>query len=526
MGGGHDADRPPLAIEAPTEGRPFATLPLSIRARDLSDKPAQVSAVIEVYDNRVPARAPAITARQRARDSLRNASRSVSSWTDNTGMIEEYIEDPPPADPSHSSRDHAQGEERRKKEIDSLLGDDSPRLPPRPAPPSASAGWAWLVAAAGRRSRVRLDRRGSCDAHGCPNGRGLGHPRWAGGRGGSGGQDAAAEPSEEIREGDRKVVFCGTVTTDENGVGSVRVTLPPQTGRLVVRVIGVRSLDYATAQTAVDVKRDVAAEVRGRAASCQGSPDRTDRHQQRHHGHPDADGRGRGRRRSFQRPVAPGHATIDLPLSLYKPGELLVTLRDGSGQTRDQRRMNLLSLSEQPVTYSRLVFGEGSKVELAAGETLRIYPGAGPLLRGVVMNIVTTSESWFGHAEALLARAAVRAVLVAAISKRLIDDEGLGHPADRHRQGHPRSDEAFCDKAGEGLCRPYPGIAYNPLWTGWVGRNPISTIKALEQANSADARLRQSLTTAQAMLGRIRQALQQKNYKTDSRPALTAAVRR
>ncbi|HNN92954.1 MAG TPA: hypothetical protein PKI03_11830 [Pseudomonadota bacterium] len=509
-----------LAIEAPTEGRPFATLPLSIRARDLADKPAQVSAVIEVYDNRVPARAPATPLASALGDSLRNASRSVSSWTDNTGMIEEYIEDPPPkpvrpAPPMTMRR----GKSGAKKELDSLLGDDSSG-PPAKASASFGIGGLGLVGRGSGGGGVGYGSIGAAPAMrmAAPMVAGRPSPGGRGGRGGSSGQEASAEPSEEIREGDRKVVFCGTVTTDENGVGSVRVTLPPQTGRLVVRVIGIRSLDYATAQTAVDVKRDVAAEVRVARSFVPGarltvpidtSNDTKDTLT--------LTAEGVGVAAPFQRPVAPGHATIDLPLSLYKPGELLVTLRDGNGQTRDQRRLNLLSLSEQPVTYSRLVFGEGSKVELAAGETMRIYPGAGPLLRGVVMNIVTTTESWFGHAEALSARAAVRAVLVAAISKRLIDDEGLGHTL---RTGIDKDirdlDEAFCDKAGEGLCRPYPGIAYNPLWTGWVGRNLISTIKALEQANSADARLRQALTTAQAMLGRIRQALQQKNYKTDS----------
>jgi hypothetical protein len=507
-----------LAIEAPGEGRPFGTLPLSIRARDLSDKPAQVSAVIEVYDNRVPARAPSTPLASALGDSLRNATRSVSGWSDNTGMIEEYIEDPPPK-PSKNEPMMRRSKGASKKEMDMLADEAAAPAAPPPAKSSAAFGMGSL-------GTVGRGSGGGGMGYGAMGGASLrmpapmvaGRPGPASGRGSRPGEASDGEPSEEIREGDRKVVFCGTVTTDENGMGSVRVTLPPQTGRLVVRVIGVRSLDYVTAQTSVDVKRDVAAEVRVARSFVPGArltvPVDTSNDTKETL---TLTAEGAGVAAPFQRPVAPGHATIDLPLSLYKPGELLVTMRDSSGQTRDQRRLNLQSLSEQPVTYSRLVFGDGGKVALAPGETMRIYPGAGPLLRGVVMNIVTTTESWFGHAEALSARAAVRAVLVAAISKRLLDDEGLGHTL---RTGIDKDirdlDEAFCDKAGEGLCRPYPGVPHNALWTGWVGRNLISTIKALEQANSSDARLRQALTTAQAMLSRIRQTLQQKSYKTDS----------
>ena len=508
-----------LAIEAPAEGRPFASLPVTLKARDLSDRPAQVSAVIEVYDNRVPARAPSTALASALGDSLRNASRSVASWTDNTGMIEEYIEDPPP----RPLRIVPAKKGKAAKEMDSMLGDDAPSKPGA-ASSSFGIGSLGLV---GRGSGGGGMGYGAIGAAPAPSvrmaspmvaGRASMSRRAGGGGGGDSASSGDAEPSEEIREGDRKVVFCGVLTTDASGQGTVNVTLPPQTGRLVVRVVAVRGLDYATSQSALDVKRDASVEVRVARSFVPGAklvvPIDT---------HNDtkqpltlvADGIGLNA--PFQQTIAPGHGTVDLPLTLYKPGDLMVSLRDGNGQLRDQRRLPLLSLGEQPVTYSRLVFGDGGKVDVAAGETVRVYPGAGPLLRSVVMNVVTTTESWFGHAEALSARAAVRAVLLAAISKRLIDDEGLGHTI---RTGIDKDirdlDEAFCDKAGEGLCRPYPGVPHNPLWSGWVGRNLLSTIKALEQANSADARVRQALATSQAMVGRIRQALQARAYKTDA----------
>ena len=498
-----------LAIEAPAEGRPFSTLPVAIRASDLADRPAQVSAVIEVYDNRVPARAPSTALASALGDSLRSTSRSVASWVDHTGMIEEYIEDPVPRvkQPAPSKKYKAAKEELSMADA---------------APPSPKSSVGYGIGGLGLVGRgVGGGGMGSGSIGAGPSIR-LASPSVAGrassgARRTGGGPAADAEPTEEIREGDRKVVFCGTVTTDANGQGRIPVTLPPQTGRLVVRVIAVRGLDYVSTQSSVDVKRDASVEVRVARSFVPGAkllvPIDT---------HNDtketltlvADGVGLSA--PFQQSVPPGQATIDLPLSLYKPGDLQVSLRDASGQLRDQRRLPLQSLSEQPVTYSRLAFGDGSKLDVAAGETVRVYPGAGPLLRGVTLNILTTTESWFGHAEALSARAAVRAVLLAAISKRLIDDEGLGHTL---RTGIDKDirdlDEAFCDKAGEGLCRPYPGMPHNPLWSGWVGRNLLSVIKSLEQANSADARVRQALTTAQAMVARVRTALQTRAYKTD-----------
>ena len=61
----------------------------------------------------------------------------------------------------------------------------------------------------------------------------------------------------------------------------------------------------------------------------------------------------------------------------------------------------------QPVTYSRLILAAKDSVTVASDETAMVYAGPGALMKGVVMNMVTTMESWFGHAEALSARAAV-----------------------------------------------------------------------------------------------------------------------
>ena len=91
-------------------------------------------------------------------------------------------------------------------------------------------------------------------------------------------------------------------------------------------------------------------------------------------------------------------------MKLSKPGVLALQMKGPDGKVYDRREVSMQTISEQPVTFSRLQFGDGGQISIGADETARVYAGAGPLLRGMAMNVYTTSESWFGHAEALSAR--------------------------------------------------------------------------------------------------------------------------
>lgn len=504
-----------VALEAPKEGKTRGTATVVVQANESSGKPARVSAILEVYDSRVPARSPNNPLASALGDSVRALSRAVSGWVDNTQPIVEYIEDPVPRQPLSTPK--RRSSKSAEDSADGLSGIGSGKGGGGVGVGSIGLGSLGTVgrgsgqgfaygAAAGSVSSVRM---ASPSVSG----------RMAGGRG-QGGSAASDElPHEEIREGDRKVVFCGLVATDSEGKARVEVPLPPQTGRLVLRLTAARSLEHATTQTSLDVTRDAAVEPRVPRTFVAGARLTIPVDTMNNTGQPLtllADGIGLDA--PVERSVPAGQGTVDVPLTLYKPGDLTVTLRDATGRIRDQRVLPLQTISSTPVTYSRLIFSDGaavSKLTLAAGETARIYPSTGPLLAGMVQNVLTTTESWFGHAEALSARAAVRATLLAAISKRILDDEGLSHTL---RVGVDKDirdlAEVFCDAAAEGLCRPYPTLAPQPRWTIWVTRNLLSTVHALEQAASPDPLLRQALATATKLTQRLQQALLARGLNT------------
>jgi len=488
-----------VSVSAQAEGQPKGTVPVTIQAQDLG-KGVALSAILEVYDNRVPSRSPATHLNSAVGDSLRNASSSVSSWSDNTG----WIEDAPAYD--SLAREESDDRYERKKEYAPSKPMKSmsygAAMAPAPPPPPGSAG---------PMASMGMGRGGGGMSFGK-----MGKKMSIGG-GGSTGSAAGGEdegPKEEVREGDKKVVFCQRIVTDASGRAQVDVTLPPQTGRVVMRVVAAQKLEFAQSQRELDVKRVAGAEARLPRSFVPGAElhvpiDAMNTTQ----GALRLSVTGPGVAKEFQ--VPPGSSTHELTMKLGKPGVLALTMQGPDGKVYDRREVQLQTISEQPVTFSRLQFGDGGKLTIAADETARVYAGAGPLLRGMAMNVYTTSESWFGHAEALSARVAVRSALLAAVKRGLLDDDGLAHTLRTSVDKDVRDlDEAFCDK-GEGLCRPYPGLPVNPLWSGWVARNLLAAVRSLQVAASPDLRVQQAQRTAQALADRIRQALTTRGHKTE-----------
>ncbi len=488
-----------VSVKAAKEGSPKATIPVQIAAED-AGKGVAVSAILEVYDNRVPSRSPATHLNSAVGDSVRGASQSVSSWSDNTGWEDDM-------DDRAAERDEMV---ERKKEYAPSMKMKSMAAPAAPPAPMGSVGL-------GSIGTIGRGAGGGGYGSGMMAGRKMGK-KSSGPGGGSaqGGGDGDEEEAmkEEVREGDKKVVFCQRIVTDASGRAQVEVQLPPQTGRVAMRVVAVQKLDFAQAQAELDVKRAAGAEARLPKTFVPGAalrvPIDTVNSTQ---GPLRLLVTGPGISKEFAVPV--GASTQELALTMNKPGVLALTVHGPDGKVYDRRELSMETIGEQKVTFSRLQFGEGGKVTIAADETARVYAGAGPLLRGMAMNVYTTSESWFGHAEALSARVAVRAALLAATKRGLLSDDGLAHTLRTSVDKDVRDlDEAFCDK-GEGLCRPYPGLPTSPLWSGWVARNLFSAVRSLQVAASPDVRVQQAQQKAQALADRIRQALVQKGLKTE-----------
>jgi hypothetical protein len=186
------------------------------------------------------------------------------------------------------------------------------------------------------------------------------------------------------------------------------------------------------------------------------------------------------------RTLGPGTADLEVAWSV-QPGTLNLVLLDGKKKVVDRRDVVVQSLGAQPVTFSRLVFSGGAPVKVGPGEVAMAYAGPGAMMKGVVMNMVTTMESWFGHAEAISAQAAARSIIVAAVSRGILDDEGLSQTLKVGIEKPVRDlAETFFDPA-TGLVRPYPGLPSNPLWSAWTCRNLHVVIRTLSDAKLAPA---------------------------------------
>lgn len=497
-------------IEAPIEGRALSKIPVKLSLSDAEHKPVKASAIVEVYDSRVPSRSPGTLLGSALGDSMRSASRSVSSWSDNTGWIEDPDPEPRVKSPSRPRK------MMMEKEMDAILA-------PAPAASGLSLRGSGVGGGGTGYGSIGLGSMGSIGygkASGAPPPPAPppppGMPASSSGPKGSAAA-SAAEVREEVREDERKMVFCQLVTTDDSGAARLEVELPPQLGRMIVRAVAVRGLDYRAAEKQLDVRREAAADAHLPRTFIKGAELVA---------HIDVNNHTKGELalrasgpflpQSVERTVGIGAQTVDLPLSLQAPGALTLELRDKGGQILDRREQKLASVSEVPVTTSRLVFGDGGSLPIGSRESARVYAGAGPLLRGMVMNVQTTVESWFGHAEALSARAAVRAVLLASIQRGLLSDEGLGHQLRTGVDKDVRDlKEAFC--TAEGLCRPYPSpsLAPSPLWSAWVARNLEATARALQKASQSDVRVRNALATSRELAKSIRAALAAKGHSVE-----------
>ncbi len=491
-------------LTAQAEGRPKGTVPVTIHAEDRG-KGVALSAILEVYDNRVPSRSPSTHLNSAVGDSLRNASRSVSSWSDNTGWENDEADD--------RAAEREEMMERKKESAPAKLM-AAPAMSAAPAPPPAPGG----IGGLGLSGRGMGGGGMGYGAASGKMGKKMSMGRSGGGSSGGGGSDGGGDedeaPKEEVREGDKKVVFCQRIVTDASGKAQVDVQLPPQTGRVVMRVVAVQALEFSQAQRELDVKRIAGAEARLPKTFVPNAELRIPIDAMNGTQAPlRLQVTGPGIASEFT--VPPGTSTHELTVKLTKPGVLALQLQGADGRVYDRREQPMQTISEQPVTFSRLQFGDGGAVSVGADETARVYAGAGPLLRGMAMNVYTTSESWFGHAEALSARVAVRSALLAAVKRGLLDDDGLAHTLRTSVDKDVRDlDEAFCDK-GEGLCRPYPGMPTSPTWSGWVARNLLSAVRSLQVAASPDPRVQKAQQTAQALAERIRQSLTSKGQKTE-----------
>ncbi|MEW5852023.1 MAG: hypothetical protein AB2A00_24760 [Myxococcota bacterium] len=463
-----------VALDVPTGGAPNGEVPVELTVRGHDGKGLAVSGILEAYDNRVASRSPFSALASAIGESVRNTSSSVSSWVDHTGISEREEMDAP--------------KEEAPSKMFKKMGAPPRAMPAAPPPPGAPAPSSGAVPEQG------ADR-------------------------------GALPPTDVIRQGEKKVVACTVVRTDASGKARVQVALPPQTGRVVFRFVAVRGLDHAAAQRDVDVTRQATVEAQIPTTFVPGANLKVP--VDIHNGTPERitlSASGAGLTPSTHA-VNPGHSELTLPWSPREDGVVVLQLTTANGTLLDRREIMVHSVAAQPVTWSRLEMGTGKSVSVGPEETAVVYAGPGALMRGMVTNVVTTMESWFGHAEALSAQAVVRAVLLAAASRGIIDDDGELHTIRMGLEKTVRDlEEAFQDPA-TGLIRPYPGMPGNLLWSAWVSRNLHAAVRTLKAEEPLAGMLVATIKRADALAGRLDRALQARQFSLEEQGGYDAQGR-
>ncbi|MEW6515898.1 MAG: hypothetical protein AB1439_03185 [candidate division FCPU426 bacterium] len=459
-----------LKVSLPKSGAPLKPVTISLHTQERgTGKPVSVYGVLEVFDNRVASksgREPLISA---VGDSFRALSDYLSSWRDWTGI---------------------QAEEAQDAEM---------AVMPSQAPAAPMGKRAMFMGAVSKARKAPAQMAATSEP-----------------------SETAVSPEaaeqELIREGERKVVYCAVVRTDSQGQAEISATLPPQTGRCSVRFTAVRNYDCLDQLESVDVGKKTfiesailplllpGSEIQARAQVNNGES-----------GLVIVKAYGAGLKKPVTFKIKPGLEDVTIPLQGGQPGVLHLEVRGTDNRLLDQREIQLRDLSAYPLTFSDLSLSDGQPMAVPSGRRIELYATPGQALSGLVANIQTTMHSWFGHSEALSARAAIDAVLLRAMAEKLLAEEGLRDALAADLVKTVKDlDEAFYDPATR-LFRPYPGVPANPVWSAWVLRNFATARDNLSGSAALSGELGPTLKLLQSRVKELTAELGRQGFSLDER---------
>ncbi len=457
---------PPPDVQAkilvPEKARPNSEVTVQLQAQDRAGRPLAVAGILEAYDIRVAAKDPAGPLNSAVGDSLRNAGRHLDGWVDPAELERQRKEE----------ERRAREEEKREREAERQAARDAAKAKKDGASAGYGRGYGY-ASGGGAPKAMAMEMKAASPR--------MARPSAAPPPPNGSDEDAGEEEGEVVREGEIKVTFVAVVRTDANGKVSVQVPTPPQTGRLGLRWTPVRDMAWVTAEAQTDLARQAWVEAQAPRAIVAGGELElrvvTHNQQQRpmflHLS-------GAGFAAPVQRPVASGVQTQLIAWPAV-PGTIDLALVDDAGQTHDRRKLSVADVARQPVTWSRLEVGGSGRISVQPGEKLVVYGGPGPLMQGIVSNVVTTMESWFPHAEALSAQVATRVTLMAAIDRNLLKDDGYRQQLSSGFDHAMTQLDALYD-AGSQQMRPWTNMAPSPRWTAWVASNLQIARRAVKYA--------------------------------------------
>lgn len=460
-------------VEVPATARPNDTVAVTVELRDAQGKPLAGSAILEAYDNRVAAKDPANPLASAVGDSLRRAGRHLDEWVDPMEIERQRLaeekarikEEKRQREEERRERLRWQKMSKRERDLEKKAiagafkgGSSSNMYADEDSASGEVVAKSFGGAAEKKEAAVSIRMSGRMNAPQRP------------GKNGSASDDDDGDSGEKMREGQIKVTYVAVVRTDATGKVTVQVPTPPQTGRLALRLTAVRGQDWHTAEGQVDIERVASVEARVPKALLsggelelrvvthnKGTQPLTLRLQ------------GAGFANEVVRPVGSGVQTHLLAWPALA-GELQMSLVDAQGKVADKRLFRIQDLAKQAVTWSRLELGGARAVPVRQGDRLIAYAGPGAFMGGIVSNVVTTMESWFPHAEALSAKIAVQAIVLASVQQGLMRNDGYTQVMRGNLEHSVAQLEALYDASSQ-LIKPFAGLAGNVRWSAWVAAN-------------------------------------------------------
>ena len=440
-----------VEVNLPSEGYPLQKNVVEIKVTDrFFNQPASIYGILEVFDNRVASKSPREPLVSSLGDSYRNLSNYLVSWRDWTGI------------------------DKRKKDGASFFEQVTSFVLGESKEPNA-------MLAAPQPAQIGEEET-----------------------------QVSGEyiPQETIREGEKKVVYCGVFHTGADGKAQITIQLPPQTGRCSARVVVVDHFDYQESSQVIDVQKKNYVETDLSGLVMPGAilyP----RVQVVNTGSENLELiiSGAGVEKPLIFSVEPGSQEIEFQLTGEKYGILTFELRDSQGKIYDQRVVEVRNVESLPVTFTDILLSSGKSISIEPNQRIAVYSNPAQLLRGMITTIETNIYSWFGHAEAISAAGALRATLLAAIEKGLLDDEGMRETLISELvKGVNDLDSVFVDTSSS-LIAPYPGLAGSPLWSVWVLKNLSIMVSNLEKIPEMQDELASSILNAQRLMDMLKKEL-------------------
>ncbi|HPG58919.1 MAG TPA: hypothetical protein PKW98_13960, partial [Candidatus Wallbacteria bacterium] len=462
-----------IGITAPETAAPNSRQKIKIHAADkLSGRGVKTHGILEIFDNRVASKSAKEPLDSAVGDSFRDASAQISSWRDWSGYDEE----------SDSKDMLSESVMSNFVPPPTMSAAPSGAAAPMPSSPKMEMSKAMSVGGA-MKKRAAMPLQAPSEAS----------------------PQADKMPvAEDIREGEKKVVYCAAVVTDENGDAEIEAELPPQTGRCKIRFAAFNKFDYREKIQDIDCGKKSFVEasvntllVPGARLSINASVVNSSDEKLTFK----VSGACVEKEESFE--VKGKNAEIAFNTIGRNYGRLSLSLEDKNGRSLDRRDFQIANISAMPVTFSEAVISDASPIKIEKASSVAIYSNPARMASNIVADINTTMYSWFGHAEAISASIAIRAALLRAIDEKIISGDGLRDKLvlDFNKSVKDFNEKFYDEKTG--LVYPYPGTAASLRFTAWTAKNFSSAVTAISGSEALKAELSGQYDLLAAMLEKM-----------------------